>query len=271
MVRFTPCNVGGYEGPVAGGTLPIRCTMPKRKRQRSRRQGISRDLRPWLYGRVPVGFWDVAENRHRYMEWLGQQLGFRQPEDWYKVNWTHFRRNRGGGLLSKFNTSPGAAVKDFLPGYDWKEWLFSHAPQRFWSDPNNRRRYMNWLGQQLGFRRPEDWYRLTGAQLFQHAGYGLIKYCGYPILVVLKEYWPGYEWQEWRLAVVPTGFWDDPANRRRYLDWLGEQLGFREVVDWYGLKNEALYAHHGRPLSARLGHSPRAVATAYHSEYDWKE
>jgi hypothetical protein len=64
------------------------------------------DLHLWLYGPVPAGFWLVAENRHCYMDWLGQRLGFTHLDDWYQMTLKDFRANRGAGLLTRFGDSP---------------------------------------------------------------------------------------------------------------------------------------------------------------------
>jgi hypothetical protein len=78
-------------------------------------------------------------------------------EDWYRVIRRHFQRHRGGGLLGrKFHDSPSALLKDVFPHYDWKEWLFVHVAHCFWQQRANRRRYLDWLGQQLGFQQSED-------------------------------------------------------------------------------------------------------------------
>src|SRR5215510_1811399 len=62
----------------------------------------------------------------------------------YGVTRRHFRRHRGGGLLArKFHNSPSALLKDVFPHYDWKEWLFVHAPSRFWQQRANRHRYFD--------------------------------------------------------------------------------------------------------------------------------
>ncbi len=59
--------------------------MAKRRRRRLWYEVEPRDPRLWLYGPVPSGFWDLAENRQRYVEWLGEQLGFTKLEDWYRI------------------------------------------------------------------------------------------------------------------------------------------------------------------------------------------
>src|SRR5216684_2374765 len=82
--------------------------MAKRRRRRLWYEVTPRDPRLWLYGPVPSGFWELAENRQRYVEWLGEQLGFTQLEDWYRITRRHFRRHRGGGLLGRKFPAPPA-------------------------------------------------------------------------------------------------------------------------------------------------------------------
>ena len=98
---------------------------------------------------VRQGFWDDPANRHRYMHWLGKQLGFRRVEDWYQLSKQRMTEYYGGGLLAHFGDSPSAVLKDYRPDYGWLEWRFAHAPLGFWDEPVNRRRYMDWLGQQV--------------------------------------------------------------------------------------------------------------------------
>ncbi len=90
--------------------------MPARKKRRRGwydREFTPTDQRLWLYGPVPPGFWQSSENRHLYMEWLGEQLGFTHLEDWYQITTEDFKRRRGAGLLARFHDSAVALVKDY--------------------------------------------------------------------------------------------------------------------------------------------------------------
>src|SRR6266540_3951192 len=198
--------------------------------------------------------------------------GFTQMEDWYRVTRRHFKRHRGGGLLGrKFHDSPSALLKDVFPYYDWKEWLFVHVPRCFWQQRANRRRYFDWLGQQLGYRRPEDWYRLTQDQLIAHGGARPLKPFGDSLLPLLKDYLPEYEWLEWRFRQVPKGFWDKRANRLRYLNWLGQQLGFQRPEDWYQLSTQQLRRWYGRSLLKKFRDPRVAILKEYLPKGDWQE
>jgi hypothetical protein len=105
------------------------------------------------------------------MRWLGQRLGFRRKESWYHVSTDDFKQNFGATpLMMHWQHSAIAVVKEAFPEHDWKEWLFDIAPCYFWRNPINRRRYMGWLGEQLGYRTPDDWYRVTNVDFQCHKG-----------------------------------------------------------------------------------------------------
>ena len=72
----------------------------------------------WNFGQVPEGFWEHAENRHRYLRWLGKELGFRRQKDWYRIQSRDLRRRRGGALLNGYS-SLYDLLREFLPRLDW--------------------------------------------------------------------------------------------------------------------------------------------------------
>ena len=60
-----------------------------------------RDWCEWKFLHVPPGFWEVTENRHRYLCWLGRELGLRQPRDWCRVRQEDILLHFGAGLMSR--------------------------------------------------------------------------------------------------------------------------------------------------------------------------
>jgi len=147
-----------------------------------------KDPRLWLYGRVPSGFWREIGNQRLYLEWLGEQLGFTKPEDWYQLSYQDLEQRHGSRLLAKFNGSVAAMLRDYRPDYDWKEWLFLRSPKSFWKQADNRRRYLDWLGTQLGYQRPEDWAGLRQADLFRHGGQRLLRKLHLQVSQIVDEY-----------------------------------------------------------------------------------
>lgn len=238
---------------------------------------ILKDYRPdyewleWRFHHVPLGFWHKRTNRRRYLTWVGKQLGFQKREDWYQLSQQHLQERHGSRLLAQFGHSPCAIVQDTWPQVRWLEWRFRQVRQGFWDDPANRHRYLRWFGKQVGFRRTEEWYQLTKPLIAAHDGGGLLAHFGDSPSALLKDYRPEYAWLEWRFLHVPQGFWNDPRHRQRYMDWLGQQLGIRQIEDWYQLSYETLTKWYGWGLLSRFGDSPVAVLKDYRPDYDWKE
>jgi len=235
----------------------------------SQRRAVIREAEySWQTGRVPTGFWDHPEHRRDYMRWLGAISGFQYVHDWYGLTKKHFDENHGGGLLVlRYNASPLAALKEYLPHVEWQEWLFRSAPQGFWKNIVNRRRYMLWLATKLNIRQPEDWYRVTKEDFHARRGGGFLSNVHHdsPISAV-REFLPEYPWKEWRFHSVPKNFWRSVENRHAFLSWLGEQFNLRTRQDWQTLTKQDFYANGGSGLLANYyGDSPRNAAEAFFS------
>lgn len=229
------------------------------------------DWKPWLFEETPNNFWVSRANRRRYIDWLAEQLGIKKTEDWYRVTYADFERHRGGTLLAVFE--PGsvlAAVRDAFPDYPWEPWRFKTAEKGFWTVRGNRLRYMRWLGRILGFRGPKDWYRITNDDFLRHFGRTCLKHYGGSAVRAAMDLYPEYSWKEWLFRQAPQGFWDQPENRRRYLYWLGKQLGFRRPEDWHRIRRRDLANNHGSWFVNR-GRSPWKFLREYLPEIDWSD
>lgn len=225
----------------------------------------------WLDGRVPNGYWDQPEHRRRYVRWLGQQLGVRRPQDWYRVTTDDFKNNGGGGLLHYWHDSAVGAVQDTYPDYDWKEWLFQTAPRRFWLQRRNHRLFMEWLEKRLDIREPEDWYRVTNQDFRDHGGGAFLLHYDSTISAAIMAYRPDYDWKEWMFDKTPKGFWDQRRNRRRYLQWLEAQLGYQSPDDWYAVTTSDFAANYGNQFLKHYGGSPMAALQDCFPRRTWLE
>lgn len=206
------------------------------------------DWKEWLFVNAPREFWKDKKNHHRYMQWLGEQLGIRSVEDWYSVSTEDFQKHAGGSFLLCYRSSVSLAVKAFLPQYDWKEWMFEYMPKGFWDLRKNRRRYMRWLEKVLKIKNLDDWYHVSLKHFNDNYGREFIKrYHQVPALAVI-DLIPRKNWYEWQFVRVPTGFWKKVENRRRYMQWLGKRLGFKRPEDWYRLRWQDVKNHCGGGL-----------------------
>ncbi len=121
--------------------------------------------------------------------------------DWYKVSTDDFARNKGLSLLTHYyGGSPPRAVMALVPGRNWCEWRFDKVPPGFWKVAENRQRYLRWLGKELGFRQPRDWYRLQAADIYRRYGGSLLDdYSSFYDL--MREFLPELDWDPLAKAV----------------------------------------------------------------------
>lgn len=226
----------------------------------------------WLRGPVPKAYWTFPEHRRRYLHWAARQLRLRRYEDWYRVTTQQLRRLPGGAsLLNACHGSLFAAVSEAFPQYAFQPWLFRAFPRSFWRNPENRRRYMRWLEQRLGITHPDQWYAVTHRDFKRHKGAGMLTYHGSWISEAIKEFRPDHPWLEWQFVKTPKGFWQDRANRVRYMQWLGAQLGFERMEDWYRVRREDFLAHQGGHLLRHYGGSPARAVQDCFPQYSWCE
>ena len=205
----------------------------------------------WMPGPVPCYFWEDVAHRRDYLLWSADRLGLRTMEDLYRLQIPVCYADGGSGLRVYWGGSALEAVRDCFPQYDWKPWLFKDVPNGFWDLPANRRSYMKWLGQRLGYRWSRDWYEIIEHDFLRNRGKGLMNhYRGSPVRAVM-DLIPGRNWCEWKFRNVPAGFWDVAENRHRYLRWLGRELGFRRPEDWYRIRTEDFVCRHGNALLKR--------------------
>jgi hypothetical protein len=58
---------------------------------------------------------------------------------------------------------------------------------------------------------------------------------------------------------TPPHFWDSKANCRKYLKWLAEHLGYKQLDDWYGISREDFARTGGIMLLIKYKSQPCSV------------
>lgn len=228
----------------------------------------------WTTRTVPRGFWRNPENRRNYMDWLGDRLGYKNPHDWYNISSEMFQYNFGQAILrSYYDNSPIKALHEYYPDMEWHEWLLRNPSRNYWKDPLNRSQFMTWLGKRKGITQPEDWYDLTYDDYYENRGGGLFSaYYKGSTLDAVREYLPDYEWLPWRFKSTPKGFWEDASNRRNYLEWLFKKLDIMNPEDGYRLTAESIKINYGGGmLNHYYNSSPVAVLSEFFPGYEWQE
>tara|TARA_B100000424_G_scaffold232127_1_gene194730 strand:+ start:235 stop:1836 length:1602 start_codon:yes stop_codon:yes gene_type:complete len=227
---------------------------------------------PWKFTSACNNYWDDKENHKIYADWLGKKLGYKTKEDWYKITKKIVYNNYGGGLLNGYyNNTPSKFIQNIFTEYKWLLWKFTQTNRKYWKEKENHKIYAIWLGEELGFKTMEDWYKITGKDFHNNYGGGLLAsyYKDSPLTFVTSVF-PDINWLPWKFAYTPTIYWKEKENHKLYADWLGEELGFKTMEDWYKITGKVFHNNYGGGL---LGNyykdSPLKFIQSVFPDIDW--
>jgi hypothetical protein len=120
----------------------------------------------------------------------------------------------------------------------------------------------------------EDWYSITRKAILNAGESSFISKRGNWMRKSLNIIYPYHYWMPWRLGKVPPNFWQDIQHQRGFFDWLGQQLRFSSLNDWYNVNVESLVEYGGSGIvSCYYGGSlANTLSSIYpqHSWYPWK-
>ncbi len=51
--------------------------------------------------------------------------------------------------------------------------------------------------------------------------------------LLLSAVYDKYEWLPWKFQSVPSGFWEEETNQRKFIEWAGKHFQVKEMSDWY--------------------------------------
>ena len=156
----------------------------------------------WEFTTVGNGYWDTRENQLYNMNWLGDKLGIICTDDWYKVTMDDFAKN-GGSRLCHIHEGYQNAIVELLHNEDgWKRWLFNRVPNKFWDKKGNKLDYMEWLSNEKGIDKLEDWYNYDRELLIRNFGSGLLYKYSSSLQNVLLDLHPDFNWDLSKLYKV---------------------------------------------------------------------
>jgi hypothetical protein len=222
--------------------------------------------------RVRRGHWEYKENHKLFGISLGKELKYETMEDWYKITSKSIIQNKGGGLLKKYyNNSPIIFCKTIFPEYEWLDWKFNFISRGYWDLVENRKKYAIWLGKELNFNNMEDWYNITMQKICNNDGNSLmvLKYNSSPIQF-LRDVFSQYEWLEWKLTNTTNGYWKIIENHTKFANWLGKELNFNNMEDWYNITYDIIYKNGGSVLlTSYYNHSPLEFLQKIYTHHEW--
>lgn len=211
---------------------------------------------PWLFETCPRNFWTQMENKKMYLEWLGAKFGIDIQQQWYQVRAVDISRNGGYALLWQYNDSMKKLFSDVYPEFTWHSWLFSNAPDDFWLLQENRREYLDWISEEIGISKKEQWYDVTPSVFTQRGGLKLLQMYKNSISLMLKDNYPENEWNHSNFL--------DINKQRQWFDRIAQTLGVQKQSDWYHVNIYKLQS----PVVAFHSSYQVALQTVY-PEFSW--
>eukprot|EP01114_Cavostelium_apophysatum_P023792 TRINITY_DN9076_c0_g1_i1.p1 TRINITY_DN9076_c0_g1~~TRINITY_DN9076_c0_g1_i1.p1 ORF type:complete len:404 (-),score=59.76 TRINITY_DN9076_c0_g1_i1:239-1450(-) len=230
-------------------------------------QSLEKKLRPFAYG-----YFANPSNRREFVENFANHMGYSHWTDFYGIKSDDFVKLGGTALLHRYyNGSLRNAVMQILPEHDWDPSKFTEL-NTSWKDKTiaDDRQFFDLIGSRLNIRRPEDWYKAKIEDVLEHGGSALMKAYGNSYSRAIMTVYPEYPWTLWRFRRAPRNFWQNHDNGRRFLDWAFEQLGLREMDDWYQITLKQLNEIGGESFTSRFS-SLAALLKTFYPEHQWDE
>ena len=228
---------------------------------------------PWFISKncVIKNFFDNIENQKKYALWLGKTLNYEKMDDWYNITSKNLKDNYGSVIIKKYGFII-KFLKSVFPEYEWIEWKFNSVPNGFWSDINNRKKFLEWLKQKLKYEVMEDWYNLTTQIIKENGGITILGYYNNSLIQMIKSYFPNYHWLEWKFRTTTMNYWNNLENRKKYAIWLGEELKYKNMEDWYKITQNTIKSNYGAGLlTKQYGCSNIKFLQDVFPDYHWFE
>jgi len=228
----------------------------------------------WKFRYVPHHFWRDVRSQCAYFNWLCVEMDLSSPRELYSLTIKDLATHHGGGLLyTYFNNSPLEFVKRLKPEFAWNNWWFKGNWK--WDKAENHRLFFDFLSQELGVKKVEDWYTcLTAENIIKLGGTHLLKqHYGDSPFTFLSAMTPNHKWVIWKFPCVPSGFWKWVHSRVTYFLWLCEEANLLHPNMFYTITQEDIWKRKGRGLLKYYRNSPEKYVMCMNPELDlvlWK-
>ena len=135
-------------------------------------------------------------------------------------------------MLGYYDNNLAKMVMELMPEYPWIEWKFLSVPRIYWESMENQKKFINWIAKELKIESMDQWYQLRADDYVKNGGRDLMNIYKTP-LKLLSTLFPDYPWLPWRFGFVQKGYWENPENRKLFVEWLYKELNLQSLDDWY--------------------------------------
>jgi hypothetical protein len=127
-----------------------------------------------LLRKLPNGYWNIPENRVRYLKLLESKLNIQKPEDWAHVKGVNLRNIFGSASYLNHFGGMQQMIQYYYPGIHSMTRREITRPKHFWNDAANIREFLDSVKDQLNIRSAQDWTRIGRRQISLLGGHGAL-------------------------------------------------------------------------------------------------
>ena len=225
----------------------------------------------WKFlGGVPDNYWEDIKEQKIFTIWLGKKLGYTKPEHWYNIRKEIISKNGGSNLLSRYyNNSPQLFVKSMFPEETWDTKKFAQVINGYWKDIENQKYELELLANELGYTKPEHWYKLTW-RIARKYVYGLLSGTyNNSVCLMIETVYSDIDWMPWMFAHTPNNWWNNIENKKKFMKWFKVKMGIQKKDDWYKVGVRDFYSHKGHQLLRKYNYSRTALFKEIFPEETW--
>lgn len=209
-----------------------------------------------MWCKRPKGHWLVAENCRVALEEVKREAGIEAKSDWKKVVNQDLVRMGHSSMLARHGNSILRLLRFAYPEEEWEE--EACRPVRgpnYWAVAANRRAFMDKVAAAYRIEKKEDWRQVNNENIIAQGGATLLRHFNSNVMELLRDVFPGEEWEEREVRPkVTKEYWSSRERRREFLLGLAERKGWARadgVVDWKYLTYSSLREEKGTGLLAR--------------------
>ena len=261
----------------------------------------------WKFKTVGNGIWKNEKYLKEYMLELQKELNFNTPEEWYYVTREDFVNFYGNTPISMYGIV--GMLKNLYPQYQFIEDEFirnnnyklicnriqeinnmtteeleneynksfynfincenKYFPSILWKNIELQKIALLWLGKKLGYTKREDWYNISKEKIKENELSGLLTYNEGGHIKLIMSVFNDYTWLEWKFRVVPHNFWDNKENHKRYIIWLGKELGYTKIEHWYKISWYDFMMNYGCSICKKYSPYYQIIIDTF-PEYEWE-
>lgn len=230
---------------------------------------LNHEWKPWKFNdHAWRDMWEDVSLQRTFVDELAVALNIATMDDWYAVTQAQICDHGGGGLISKYNSSPSKMITSILTEHTWELQRFLHSPKGMLEEVRSQRELLNSIGQKLCIKSMEDWYNVTGSEIREHGGKGLLQKYRNSSSRMITSVFSDHKWNLLQFRPIRKNVQDKTTARRKILQHVAKELKMDRMEDWYAVTRSQIRERGGGRLLRQYSSIADMVASIF-TEHHW--